>query len=66
MAEILTRLVLLQAVLLAECRNRIDDGLMTDVLDEFDHVLGRNGNVDSDEKNGTQANQICETTLIRI
>ena len=54
------------AVLLAECRNRIDDGLMTDVLDEFDHVLGRNGNVDSDEKNGTQANQICETTLIRI
>ena len=52
--------------MLAECRNRIDDGLMTDVLDEFDHVLGRNGNVDSDEKNGTQANQICETTLIRI
>ena len=54
------------AVLLAECRNRIDDGLMTDVLDEFDHVLGRDGNADSDEKNGTQANQICETTLIRI
>ena len=54
------------AVLLAECRNRIDDGLMTDVLDEFDHVLGRDGNADSDEKNGTQANQICETMLIRI
>ena len=44
------------AVLLAECRNRIDDGLMTNVLDEFDHVLGRDKNADSDEKNGTQAN----------
>ena len=53
-------------VLIAECRSRIDEGLMLDILDEFDHVLGRNGNVDSDEKNGTQANQICETTLIRI
>lgn len=29
------------AVLIAECRSRIDKGLMTDVLDEFDHVLGR-------------------------
>ena len=56
----------IQAVLLAECRSRIDEGVMLDILDEFDHALGRNGNVDSDEKNGTQANQICETTLIRI
>ena len=56
----------IQAVLLAECRSRIDEGLMLDILDEFDHALGRNRNVDSDEKNGTQANQICETTLIRI
>ena len=52
--------------MLAECRSRIDEGLMLDILDEFDHALGRNGNVDSDEKNGIQANQICETTLIRI
>ena len=29
------------AVLIAECKSRIDKGLMTDVLDEFDHVLGR-------------------------
>lgn len=28
---------------------------MKDVLDEFDHVLGRDKNVDSDDKNGTQA-----------
>ena len=28
------------AVLIAECKSRIDKGLMTDVLDEFDHVLG--------------------------
>ena len=43
-------------VLIAECRSRIDEGLMTDILDEFDHILGRDKNVDSDEKNGTQAN----------
>ena len=29
------------AVLLAECRSRIDEGLMTDILDEFGHALGR-------------------------
>ena len=29
------------AVLFAECRSRIDEGLMTDILDEFDHALGR-------------------------
>ena len=38
------------AVLLAECRNRIAEGLMTDVLDEFAHVLGRYRNVESDDK----------------
>ena len=44
------------AVLIAECRSRIGEGLMTDILDEFDHILGRDKNADSDEKNGTQAN----------
>lgn len=39
-------------VLIAECRSRIDEGLMTDVLDEFDHTLGRDKNADSDEKKG--------------
>ena len=39
-------------VLIAECRSRIDEGLMTDVLDEFAHTLGRDKNADSDEKNG--------------
>ena len=43
-------------VLIAECRSRIDEGLMTDIFDEFDHILGRDKNADSDEKNGTQAN----------
>ena len=43
-------------VLIAECRSRIDEGLMTDILDEFDHILGRDKIADSDEKNGTQAN----------
>ena len=37
-------------VLIAECRSRIDEGLMTDILDEFDHILGRDKNADSDEK----------------
>lgn len=37
-------------VLIAECRSRIDEGLMTDVLDEFDHVLGRERNADLDDK----------------
>ena len=36
--------------------SRIDEGLMTDILDEFDHILGRDKNADSDKKNGTQAN----------
>ena len=43
-------------VLIAECRSRIDEGLMTDILDEFDHILGRDKNADSDEKTRTQAN----------
>ena len=38
------------AVLIAECRSRIDEGLMTEVLEGFDRVLGRNGNADSDDK----------------
>ena len=46
----------ISAVLIAECRSRIDEGLMTDILDEFDHILGRDKNADSDEKNRTQAN----------
>ena len=43
------------AVLLAECRSRLDEGLMTDALDEFDHVLGRDRNVDSDDKEDDRA-----------
>ena len=35
------------AVLIAECRSRMDEGLMTNILDEFDHVLGRDRNGDS-------------------
>ena len=51
------------AVLIAECRRRLDEGLMTDVLDEFDRVLGRNGNADSDEVDETQANQMIEAAI---
>ena len=29
------------AVLIAECKARVDDGLMTNIINEFDYVLGR-------------------------
>lgn len=29
------------AILIAECRERIDDEMMEDIMDEFDHILGR-------------------------
>ncbi|MCD8300938.1 MAG: ADP-ribosylglycohydrolase family protein [Clostridiales bacterium] len=32
------------AILIAECRARIDEGLMTDTLNHFDEALGRTGN----------------------
>ena len=31
----------IQAILIAECRERIDDEMMEDIMDEFDHILGR-------------------------
>ena len=51
------------AVLIAECKSRIDQGLMTDILDEFDHVLGRSMDTYSDEMDETQANQMIEAAI---
>lgn len=51
------------AVLIAECKSRIDKGLMTDILDEFDHVLGRSMDIYSDEMDETQANQMIEAAI---
>lgn len=51
------------AVLIAECKSRIDKGLMTDVLDEFDHVLGRSMDTYSDEVDEIQANQMIEAAI---
>ena len=51
------------AVLIAECKSRIDKGLMTDVLDEFDHVLGRSVDTYSDEVDEIQANQMIEAAI---
>ena len=53
------------AVLIAECKSRIDKGLMTDVLDEFDHVLGRSMDTYSDEMDEIQANQMIEAAIDR-
>ena len=50
-------------MLIAECKSRIDKGLMTDVLGEFDHVLGRSVDTYSDEVDETQANQMIETAI---
>lgn len=51
------------AVLIAECKSRIDKGLMTDVLDEFDHILGRSMDTYSDEMDEIQANQMMEAAI---
>ena len=51
------------AVLIAECKSRIDKGMMTDVLDEFDHVLGRSMDTYSDEMDEIQANQMIEAAI---
>ncbi|MDO5339331.1 MAG: ADP-ribosylglycohydrolase family protein [Eubacteriales bacterium] len=32
--------------LIAECKSRIDEGLMKEILEKFDHVLGRDGNTE--------------------
>jgi len=53
----------IHAVLIAECKSRIDKGMMTDVLDEFDHVLGRSVDTYSDEVDETQANQMIEAAI---
>ena len=42
-------------VLIAECRSRLDEGSMMDILDEFDHTLGRDKNADSDDKEDDRA-----------
>ncbi len=51
------------AVLIAECKSRIDKGLMTDVLGEFAHVIGRDVNTHSDDRDGTQVNQMIEAAI---
>ena len=53
----------IHAVLIAECKSRIDKGMMTDVLDEFDHVLGRSIDTYSDEVDEIQANQMIEAAI---
>ena len=51
-------------MLIAECKSRIDKGLMTDILDEFDNVLGsRSVDTYSDEVDETQANKMIEAAI---
>ncbi len=52
------------AVLLAECRSRLDDGLMQDVLDVFDDTLGRTS--DSTWDKDLQGNELIEGCIERL
>ena len=51
------------AILIAECRARIDEGLMTDILDEFDYVLGRNMKDSIEDKFEMPENHMIETAI---
>ena len=50
-------------IAIVECKSRIDKGLVTDILDEFDHVLGRGMDTYSDEMDEIQANQMIEAAI---
>lgn len=52
------------AVLIAECRARIDEGLMTDILDAFDEALGRGESSNWDE--GLEENALIEGSIARL
>ncbi len=51
------------AVLIAECRNRIDKGLMIDILDEFDSVLGMDNTENSDCGTNIMGNRMIERAI---
>ncbi len=53
------------AVLIGECRARVDEGLMTDILNEFDNVLGRDNDADSWDHD-LQDNQLIEGAVERL
>lgn len=52
------------AVLIAECRARIDEGLMTEILDAFDEALGRGANSNWDD--GLEGNGLIEGSIARL
>ena len=51
------------AILIAECRARIDKGLMTDILDEFDYALGRNMKDSIEDKFEMPKNHMIEAAI---
>lgn len=51
------------AILIAECRARIDEGLMTDILDEFDYALGRNMKDSIEDKFEMPKNHMIEAAI---
>lgn len=53
------------AILIGECRARIDEGLMTDVLNAFDEALGRDIGSDSWDEN-FEGNELIEGAIARL
>lgn len=54
------------AILIAECKARIDKGLMSSVLEEFDHVLGRVDGENSRIDSGLERNGAIEAAIDRL
>lgn len=54
------------AVLIAECKARIDKGLMASVLEEFDHVLGRVDGENCRIDSGLEGNGAIEAAIDQL
>ena len=54
------------AILIAECQARIDEGLMTSVLNEFDYVLGRKNGEQCRIDPGLEENHAIEVAIDQL
>lgn len=54
------------AILISECKGRIDEGLMSDVLEAFDYVLGRMDGKDCRIDPGLEGNQAIEAAIDQL
>lgn len=54
------------AILISECKERIDKGLMSDVIDEFDYVLGRKNGEAYRTDPGLEGNHAIEAAIDQL